>query len=153
MNNPAGQSLQYQLQQLAAALSGMRGDELRTAPVRHLLEQVIDRLATNFDLLEEFGFFTLDRACARICDNLGEGKPERIRTFRHCGQEHAYHALQQYVTCPICKAYRIKTSRLFGEDDIREAAYAVLLWLQIDPRTIPGWNRACDNERFSDVRS
>jgi hypothetical protein len=152
MSDQASQSLQDQLQQLAAALPEMKGDELRSAPVRQLLEQVIDCLAIDFDLLEEFGLFTLDRACKRICDILGEGKLERIKTFGHCGQEHAYHALQQYVTCPDCRKYRMKTSRLLGEDDIREAAYAVLLWLQIDPRTIPGWNRACDDEPFSYVR-
>jgi hypothetical protein len=73
-------------------------------------------------------------------------------TFTHCGQEHKFHALQLYVTCPVCREYRMKTRRLLGEDDIREVIYTALLWLQIDPRTIPGWNRECDDEPFSHVR-
>ena len=47
----------------------------------------------------------------------------------------------------------MKTRRLLGEDDIREVAYTVLLWLKIDPRTVPGWYRDCDNEPFSHVRA
>jgi hypothetical protein len=117
-----------------------------------LVEQILDNLSIDFELLEGFGYFTLEQACTEICNTLEQKKLERIKTFSHCDQEHAYHALQLYVKCPVCRKNGMKTRRYFGEDDIREVAYTVLLWLEIDPRTIPGWNCACDPEPFSHIR-
>jgi hypothetical protein len=33
-----------------------------------LLEQIIDCLAIDWELLEEFDYFTLEQACTKICD-------------------------------------------------------------------------------------
>ncbi len=138
MSDETGQPLQTHLERLAAALPGLNGADVHAAPNRQLFEQIIECLATDFELLQQFGFFTLDQSCAKICDVLEQKQLDRIKTFTHCGQEHSFHALQLYVTCPVCRKFRMKTRRLLGEDDIREVISTALLWLQIDPRTIPG---------------
>ena len=152
MSDETDPPIRSQLEHLAATLPGLKCGDVHGAPNRQLFEQIVECLAIDFELLQQFGFFTLDQSCTKICDILEQRKLNRIETFTHCGQEHSFHALQLYVTCPVCRKYRMKTRRLLGEDDIREVIYTALLWLQIDPRTIPGWNRECDDEPFSHLR-
>src|SRR5262249_9600655 len=96
-------------------------------------------------LLKNLGYLTIDQACTEICDIFQKGKIPRTKTFSHCGKNHEYHSLQCYVRCLVCKSYRMKTHHLFAEDDVETLASMVLYWLQIDPRSLPGWNPECDD--------
>ncbi len=147
MSQEEPRSLDEQLGRLAATLSASNWSQVRTSVrTRQLLEQIVDFLAIDCEILQEFGYFTIEQAYSRICDVLQEGKTPRTKTFSHCGQDHEYHALQTYVRCPMCKVYHANTRGLLADDEIEDVAYLVLLWLKIDPATIPDWNTEC--ERF-----
>jgi hypothetical protein len=132
------------LRELNATLAGTTSDDLRASPdlaaeAGRLVELLADR-----DVLAGHGYYDLGQACGKICDAFQEGEPPRMRAFSHCGESHPYHALQTYVTCPVCRQYRAKTRGFFGQDGLEEVAGAALRWLGIDWKTVPGWNLACD---------
>ncbi len=145
MSQEEPRSLDEQLARLVATLSESNWSQVRTSALtRQLLGQIVDYLAIDCEILQEFGYFTIEQAYTRICDVLQEGGIPRTKTFRHCGQDHEYHALQTYVRCPICKVYHAKTRSLLADHEIEDVAYLVLLWLKIDPTTIPGWSTECE---------
>jgi hypothetical protein len=138
------QALQESLDEFLAVIPSV-GKALRAGVpgVRERVDQIVDALGMDYEILEEFGYYRIEQAYTRICDNFQHDRVVRIRSFSHCGQDHSYHALQGRLKCPICKDHR-KALGLFGLDEIETVAHLALLWLKIDPRTIPGWNSDCD---------
>jgi hypothetical protein len=138
--------LKEHLERLVPLLPLISWKAVQESPeIRVLLKQVVETLVDT-ELLQEFGYPTIDQACTMIRDILEKRQLPRTKVFSHCGQEHQYHALQAYVNCPICRSYRWKT-RSYGEVDIVTVAGDVLYWLGIDWKSIPDWNPECDDVR------
>jgi hypothetical protein len=69
MSQEDSRSLDEQLERLAATLSASNWSQVRMSVLtRQLLEQIVDFPAIDCEILQEFGYFTIEQAYTRICD-------------------------------------------------------------------------------------
>jgi hypothetical protein len=139
------QELKDQLESLNAKLASVTYHDVKAKPgATEEIVRLVEFLA-DLEFLHENGYLTLEQACTKICDVYQNRELPLTRSFEHCGQIHNYHVLQTYVTCPVCRKFRMKTAHFFAHDNIRDVAGLALYWLGVDRKSIPGWNQACED--------